>query len=220
MQREQAAPRSGRPPTSQSPETPIRGMDRRHAARDRRAALARRLVVAVSSALGGRRSEGALGAVGGRDGSAGRGRAVARAEDTLVVSLPLDGRGPRAARTAVEGLRGRIAPSVLEDAKLIASELVTNAVRHGGVSRRGVVGFCVELTGTMVRLEVTDPGDGGVIAPRAPDHETGGGFGLHVVRALSERWGLEQVAAGETRVWAQLPRVGTAAPADARGAPR
>jgi hypothetical protein len=94
--------------------------------------------------------------------------AVARAGDTLVMSLPLDGRGPRAGRTAVEGLRGRIAPSVLEDATLVASELsqtpCVTAVCPGA-------GSCVELTGTTVRLEVTDPGDAGVSAPRAPDHE-------------------------------------------------
>jgi anti-sigma regulatory factor (Ser/Thr protein kinase) len=139
--------------------------------------------------------------------------------DTLQVSLPLDGRGPRAARTVVERLRGRIAPSVLGDAQLVVSELVTNAVRHSGVPGGGVVVLCVELTGTMVRLEVADPGSGAIIAPRAPDYQRGGGFGLHVVRALSERWGLEQVAAGGTRVWAQLPRVPTAAPASAQDGP-
>jgi hypothetical protein len=91
-----------------------------------------------------------------------------------------------------------------------------NAVRHTGVPDGGVVVLRVELTGTMARLEVTDPGSGAVIAPRAPDLERGGGFGLHVVRALSERWGLEQAAAGGTRVWAQLPRVPPAAPASAQ----
>jgi anti-sigma regulatory factor (Ser/Thr protein kinase) len=138
------------------------------------------------------------------------------AEDTLEVSLPLDGHGPRAARTVVERLRGRIAPSVLGDAQLVVSELVTNAVRHSGVSDGGVVVLCVRLTSSMVRLEVADPGSGGIIAPRAPDYERGGGFGLHVVRALSERWGLEQVTAGGTTVWAQLPRVATGAPASAQ----
>jgi serine/threonine-protein kinase RsbW len=138
------------------------------------------------------------------------------AGETLEVSLPLDGRGPRAARSVVDGLRGRIAPSVVDDAQLVVSELVTNAVRHSGVPAGGVVVLSVELTGTMVRLEVTDPGRGGVIAPRAPDLDHGGGFGLHVVRALSERWGLEQVAAGGTRVWAQLRRVPRAASAPAR----
>jgi serine/threonine-protein kinase RsbW len=133
--------------------------------------------------------------------------------DALEVSLPLDGRGPRAARSVVERLRGRIAPSVLRDAQLVVSELVTNAVRHSGVPNGGVVLLCVELTGTMVRVEVADPGSGGIVAPRDPDYERGGGFGLHVVRVLSERWGLEQVAAGGTRVWAQLPRVPTVAAA-------
>jgi serine/threonine-protein kinase RsbW len=139
------------------------------------------------------------------------------AGDTLQVSLPLDDRAPRAARTVLQGLRGRIASAVLADAELVVSELVTNAVRHSGVSDGGVIALCVELTRTSVRLEVADPGCGSVIAPRAPDLERGGGFGLRVVRALSERWGLEQDAAGGTRVWAQLPCAPTAGPASAPG---
>jgi anti-sigma regulatory factor (Ser/Thr protein kinase) len=186
------------------------------------AALIRALAAAISGAVGGRRAKGPLRAVGARPGRGGRVRAVAGAGvdagDTLEVSLPLDGRAPRVARTVVQGLRGRIAPTVLEDAQLVVSELVTNAVRHGGVAGTGVVVLGIRLTGTMVRLQVTDPGLGGVVAPRPPDFEHGGGFGLHVVRALSERWGLEQVAAGGTRVWAQLPLVPMAAPASAQAA--
>jgi hypothetical protein len=221
MQPEKAAPRSGPPTLRLVPVVARPDLDQLRAAWGRGAALVQTLVAAVSGGIGGGRAERALRAAGGRIGSGGRGHPVARAgvdaEDTLRVSLPLDGLGPRAARTAVEGLRGRMAPSVLDDALLVVSELVTNAVRHSGASDGGVVVLCVELTGTMVRLEVTDPGCGGVIAPRAPDLEDGGGFGLHVVRALSERWGLEQVAAGETRVWAQLPRVPTAVPPSAQG---
>jgi anti-sigma regulatory factor (Ser/Thr protein kinase) len=139
--------------------------------------------------------------------------AVAASPDTLEVSLPLDGRGPRAARTAVvTRLRGHVPPAVLDDAALVVSELVTNAVRHSTVPD-GVVVVCVTLTAMTVRLEVADPGSDHVVAPRAPDLGGGGGFGLHVVRAVSERWGLEQVAAGGTRVWAQLALVPTAAPA-------
>ena len=90
---------------------------------------------------------------------------------------------------------------MLEDALLVVSELVTNSVCHSGASDGAIV-VRVELTGTMVRLEVEDPGRGGVIAPRSPDLD--GGFGLNLVQGLSERWGLERVAAGGTRVWAQL----------------
>jgi serine/threonine-protein kinase RsbW len=223
MKPEKAAARSGPPALRVVPIAARPDLGRLCAAWRRGAAGVQRLVAAVSrvrDSEAGRRAESAMRAAGGRIGSHARGRAVARAGrdagDTLEVSLPLDGRGPRAARTVVEGLRGRIAPAVVDDAQLVVSELVTNAVRHSGVSDGGVVVLCVELTGTMVRLEVRDPGCEGVIAPRAPDLQVGGGFGLHVVRALSERWGLEQVAAGGTRVWAHLRRVRTAAPASAQ----
>jgi serine/threonine-protein kinase RsbW len=137
-----------------------------------------------------------------RNGAVGRGR-VYRGQ---TVSLPLDVRAPGAARIVVEGLRGRIAPAVLEDAQLVVSELVSNSVRHSGAPRDAVLELCVGLTETMVCVQVADPGCAGVVAPRAPDLERGGGFGLPLVRALAERWGLERVAASGTRVWAELLR--------------
>jgi hypothetical protein len=45
----------------------------------------------------------------------------------------------------------------------------------------------VQLTRTTVRLEVEGSGRRGVIAPRPPDPERGGGFGLPLVPALSRR---------------------------------
>jgi anti-sigma regulatory factor (Ser/Thr protein kinase) len=136
---------------------------------------------------------------------------AARGAGALEVSLPLGAQAPGVARTVVERLRGRVHVSVLEDALLVVSELVTNSVCHSGAPAGAVAVVRVELTDTMVRLEVEDAGRGGVIAPRAPD--LGGGFGLNLVGGLSERWGLERVAAGGTRVWAQLSR----APAQASG---
>ena len=89
---------------------------------------------------------------------------------------------------------------MLESALLVVSELVSNSVRHGGASAPGVVVVRVGLIEILVRVEVEDRGRAGAIAPRSPDLEGGGGFGLNVVQALSERWGLERVAAGGTRV--------------------
>jgi signal transduction histidine kinase len=146
----------------------------------------------------------------GRQGGADAGREGGAFE----VRLPLDLRAPGAARIVVGRLRGRIPGLVLEDALLVVSELVSNGVCHSGVSEGAIV-VRVELTGTMVRLEVEDPGRGGVIAPRAPDH--GGGFGLNIVQGLCERWGLERVAGGGTRVWAQLARASAPAYAEASG---
>ena len=64
----------------------------------------------------------------------------------------------------------------------------------------------VGLSRTMVRLEVQDAGRGGVIAPRPPDLDGGGGFGLQLVQTLSRRWGFERGADGPTIVWALLSR--------------
>ena len=145
----------------------------------------------------------------GRQGGDG----AAREGGALEVCLPLDARAPGAARIVVGRLRGRVPALVLEDALLVVSELVSNGVRHSGASE-GTIVVRVELTGTMVRLEVQDPGRGGVIAPRDPDL---GGFGLNLVHGLCERWGLERVAAGGTRVWAQLARASAPASALASG---
>ena len=91
-------------------------------------------------------------------------------------ALPLDVRAPAIARIVVaEFLHGRVPASVIERARLVASELVTNSVRHSGVSD-GVVVVGIELTATMVRLEVADPGRAGVISPRPPDRTGSGGL--------------------------------------------
>jgi anti-sigma regulatory factor (Ser/Thr protein kinase) len=128
------------------------------------------------------------------------------ATGVLEASLPLDARAPGAARIVVARLRGRVPAPVLDTAQLLVSELVTNSVRHSGASAGASVVVRVRLTDSMVRLEVSDPGCDGVIAPRVPDLQGGGGVGLNLVGTLSERWGLERIAGGGTRVWAQLAR--------------
>jgi serine/threonine-protein kinase RsbW len=148
-----------------------------------------------------------------RDRPPGSRRGDARAPDwrldvgwACAVRLPCDARAPGAARMVVaQRLRDRVAANVLDSALLLVSELVTNSVRHSGARREDAVMVGVWLGPAVVRLEVEDPGRGGVIAPRLPDPD-GGGLGLQLVQALSERWGLERVAAGGTLVWAQLPR--------------
>src|SRR4051794_18947044 len=183
----QAAPVGGSP--SQLGSTPA---DRMHGARARRATAD--FIQRLGSSLADRICDGdGVGSAARGDGG-----------EMLVVSLPLDTRGPAAARSVVDGLQGRIPPAVLQDARLVVSELVTNSVRHSAASV-GVAMLSVHLTATMLRLEVRDPGCGRAIAPGTTDLERGWGLGLDLVRAVSERWGLEQIAVRGTRVWAQLP---------------
>jgi two-component sensor histidine kinase len=95
------------------------------------------------------------------------------------------------------------APAVdLEVALLLASELVTNAVLHGGPPRRMVF----RTDGTAFRLEVSDGGSGRpVVLPRQPGLEHG--RGMQLVAGLTDRWGVSTHgpgAAGGKTVWAEV----------------
>jgi hypothetical protein len=139
------------------------------------------------------------------------GRVAARNAHTL----SLDQRAPADARIMVtEFLNDQVPVCVLDTARLVVSELVSNSVRHSGVSD-GVVVVDVQLTAAMVRLEVADPGRAGVIGPRSRDHANGGASACSWW-PRSANGGLERVATGGTRVWAQLSRT---PPASNRGAP-
>ncbi|MEU1081915.1 SpoIIE family protein phosphatase [Streptomyces sp. NPDC005908] len=98
-------------------------------------------------------------------------------------------------------LTGRVG----DDAALVASELVTNAVVHAGTEVH-LTCRLEEDTGALV-VEVADhhparaPQDG---APEAPAHDTPEyGRGLRLVAALAESWGITY-RPGTKTVWARL----------------
>jgi anti-sigma regulatory factor (Ser/Thr protein kinase) len=115
------------------------------------------------------------------------------------------GVGPTAAaeaRAAVGALDGRADASVLDDVRLLLSELVTNAVRHSGAAAGANVGIRVAVTHGRVRAEVSDPGRGFEPAPRDRPRLEAGGWGLHLVDRLADRWGVDR---GEpVRVWFEI----------------
>ena len=88
---------------------------------------------------------------------------------------------------------------LVEDALLVVSELVTNAVLHGygaPVLRLG--------PGTgWVRIEVAD--DSPCLPARRASGATGG-WGLALVERLASNWGATRVGRGKV-VWCELPAV-------------
>jgi anti-sigma regulatory factor (Ser/Thr protein kinase) len=81
-------------------------------------------------------------------------------------------------------------PDRLDVALLLASELVTNAVRYGG----GGVTISVVQDDSLMRIEVGDAGN--VLPPRPGGHRdlsAGGGRGLQLVEAFASRWGSHRV---------------------------
>jgi anti-sigma regulatory factor (Ser/Thr protein kinase) len=76
-----------------------------------------------------------------------------------------------------------------DDIAIVATELVSNAVRHCRVTLAEIE-VVVSIRGCGLLLEVSDPDRGRVPAARAEGVPEGdGGRGLVLVAALSERWG-------------------------------
>jgi len=108
------------------------------------------------------------------------------------------------ARHLLDDAGGTLSASRLDDARLIVSELVTNAVRHGTTG--APVGLVLRWDGQTLRVEVHSVGPFASPLPRAPlgppNVNQTGGWGLRLVEALATRWGIEEQ--GETTVWAEV----------------
>jgi anti-sigma regulatory factor (Ser/Thr protein kinase) len=127
--------------------------------------------------------------------------------DRLEASLPIGPAAPATARAALtRWLDGTVPGEVLENTRLLASELVTNSLGHADLSADSSLRLAVQLSSDALRVEVRDPGTRGKIAPRPPDHVRGGGFGLNLVELLSTRWGVNRT--GGTRVWFEMDAAG------------
>jgi anti-sigma regulatory factor (Ser/Thr protein kinase) len=90
-------------------------------------------------------------------------------------------------------------------AVLLASEMVTNSLRHGGSAGPGeAVTVTVVVWDAGVRVEVTGRKADSVPVLRPPDDEAEGGRGLRLVEDLAVRWGYER-GGGQATTWFELP---------------
>ena len=122
------------------------------------------------------------------------------------VDIPRDRRAPAHARRTIEQLGERVDPALVPDVKLLVSELVTNSVKYGG---DGAVTLRIRTEDPKrLRVEVVDQGAGFVPAARNRPATEVGGWGLHLVQTLSNRWGVYE---GSTHVWFEIDRSGDVA---------
>ncbi len=101
------------------------------------------------------------------------------------------------------------ADALFDDAAVVISELVTNAVRYG--SRAGLPSSAADARVELVLMRrtgcivcaVTDPNPGPPVRME-PDYAAESGRGLCVVESLSEEWGWTPLNTGRKAVWAAL----------------
>lgn len=124
------------------------------------------------------------------------------------IVFPLSTEAAHLGRRSLAHLHEDLPTRALEEARLIVSELVTNAVRHGSHDE-GALGagrLRVWVRPGRLRVEVTSPGTF-EHRPTSALPLAEGGRGLQIVQALAVNFGIEH-SKGESSVWAELEVVG------------
>jgi anti-sigma regulatory factor (Ser/Thr protein kinase) len=104
---------------------------------------------------------------------------------------------PHARERVVDLAEPFVDPERIPDLRLVISEVITNAVRHGG---EGDMLVAVTPKQGYLCVQVTDTGAGFAPRPRAFETDEDGGFGLFLIERLTRRWGLTREDR-KTRVW-------------------
>lgn len=115
-------------------------------------------------------------------------RAEARPPVTVTLSIPSQPTAASVARGAMGALATSVEPELLEDLRLLVTELVGNSVRHSGLDETWPIGLEVVVSDERITVEVSDSGPGFKPGPAPPDAERDSGWGLHLVDRLSSRW--------------------------------
>jgi anti-sigma regulatory factor (Ser/Thr protein kinase) len=122
--------------------------------------------------------------------------------DQLALDLPMSPAAPSLARRAIDGLG--LDGATRENALLLTSELVSNALRHSGASDDALIHLTVGLCPRAIRISVADRGRGFTRGVAHAEPGVEGGFGLFLVARLANAWGIE-IRDGAT-VWLELGR--------------
>jgi len=98
----------------------------------------------------------------------------------------------RARRVLAEVLDDRTGSDWLARAELALSEVITNAVRHGGVDRSDPITLSIDRTDRLVNVAVTQTG---AVPERPsvvdmPGPWSTSGYGLGIIDAIADRWGV------------------------------
>jgi DNA-binding NarL/FixJ family response regulator len=126
--------------------------------------------------------------------------------DLAAVELSSDLIAPREARAVVRDLLQRWGfRDLVDEATLIVSELVANAVEHTG----SLCAMVVNRTEGSIRIEVRDEAPHARVLQRHPGSAFAErGRGLMIVSALATEWGVDADERSKS-VWVQLARSGS-----------
>lgn len=121
-----------------------------------------------------------------------------------VIKMPFEASTPAIARTRLAGfLTVHQAPSrVIDDALIVLSEMIANAVSHGSPDPDGEMEISWAIHDDLLELSVSDAGVGASLKPVDFDEDSLSGRGLSIIRRVADRWWVD--IDNGTRVNAEL----------------
>jgi anti-sigma regulatory factor (Ser/Thr protein kinase) len=114
--------------------------------------------------------------------------------------VPFSPTSVRTARTNITvALRRHGVPQhVVDDARIVVSELLGNALRHARpIPNAGLV-MSLEVCGDSIRIAVSDGGSATLPTLLHPPELALSGRGLTIVRTLTSEWGVSETPHGNT----------------------
>jgi anti-sigma regulatory factor (Ser/Thr protein kinase) len=113
-------------------------------------------------------------------------------------TLPKSPSSAAQARLFLEKVREQLDHESFENARLLTSELVANAIEH--VEEDGDLEVRIALSNGVLRVEVLDPGPGFIPRERVAGSDRG--WGLRFTDRIASRWAAD--FDGRARVWFEL----------------
>ncbi|MRJ99936.1 hypothetical protein GEV26_00560 [Aeromicrobium yanjiei] len=124
------------------------------------------------------------------------------AHDTIrlpfVMSTPGIARTRLAAFLTVHGASS----DTIDDALIVISEMIANAVCHGVPTEDGTIEISWSINGDLLELSVHDAGRGASLKPVDFDEDSLSGRGLSIINRVADRWWVDMSAG--TKVNAEL----------------
>lgn len=126
------------------------------------------------------------------------------AQSSGVFTVPFEPASPGEARSRIaSALADQGVPqSVVDDAVLVVSELVTNGIRHGAPRPDGTLEVAWRTFEKLVQVAVVDGGRVDTLEPLQLNDVSLSGRGLHIVNFVADSWRVENDAG--TRIVADL----------------
>ena len=124
---------------------------------------------------------------------------LAEEMDQVTIELALEPESAARVRTAISSLESDANPSSLDDARLLASELIADALATEPRSQDAALTLDTQMLDGTNRVMVAFHGLALPVPADTPE-PAAPGWGIHLVRTLANRWGIQR-ANGSTYVW-------------------